>query len=449
MKKSFFLAVAAVAMTACSNDVDLGMKDANKQTADNAIGFEVRNSNMSRAQNLQDTKHYNFGVFAYKQVDASNYQQIMDGYLVGYLGTNVGYKQLLKTTDDGLKYDDPTGSQSKWAYEGLGTKQYDHTANTGDEHYYTTTNTEYMSNFEYQYLRYWDLSANHVNFFAYAPYVNGAKKVTYDNSTHTMTFPMGSIKDGVDDPSLFEYMYASKQVATTDYKKAVSLSFKRMNAKVNIAFYEVIDGYTVTINNLKDGTYDFISAAPATEGSPNTYSNGLYKENGATIIFSGTNFETGDVTLNTAGAKVYGNTEYLKFALPQTPGEIATNSTDALGSKKGTSYSTTTYYAIPKDNDCGLTFHVTFTLTSETGETIQVKDARVFVPKNYTDWKANNAYTYIFKITKNTSGTTVSDPVIKPYDPTVPGNALFPIVFDNCVVEDWTTAGNDTEHDIN
>ena len=49
MKKSIFLAVAAVAMTACSNDVDLGMKDANKQNADNAIGFQVLNKNMSRA----------------------------------------------------------------------------------------------------------------------------------------------------------------------------------------------------------------------------------------------------------------------------------------------------------------------------------------------------------------------------------------------------------------
>ena len=82
MKKSIFLAVAAVAMTACSNDVDLGMKDANKQTADNAIGFEVRNRNMSRAQNLQDTKHYNFGVFAYKTA-VSTSQTAFDDYLVG------------------------------------------------------------------------------------------------------------------------------------------------------------------------------------------------------------------------------------------------------------------------------------------------------------------------------------------------------------------------------
>ena len=86
MKKSIFLAVAAVAMTACSNDVDLGMKDANKQTADNAIGFEVLNKNMSRAT-LQEKGHYNFGVFGYKYVNSgtvTGVPTIMENYLVGY-----------------------------------------------------------------------------------------------------------------------------------------------------------------------------------------------------------------------------------------------------------------------------------------------------------------------------------------------------------------------------
>lgn len=448
MKKSIFLAVAAVAMTACSNDVDLGMKDANKQTADNAIGFEVRNSNMSRAA-LEAEGHYNFGVFAYKQVDASNYQQIMDGYLVGYLGSNVGYKQLSKTTtDDGLKYDDPTGSQSKWAYEGLGTKQYNHTKNTGVENYYTTNDKEYMSNFENQYLRYWDLSANHVNFFAYAPYVNGANKVTYDNSTHTMTFPMGSIRDGVDNPSLFEYMYASKQVATTDYKKAVSLSFKRMNAKVNIAFYEDVAGYEVILEKL-DGTVD-ISAAPATWNRTNhVYSSGLRKTAGAAIKFNGSDYTDATVTNDYTGSDVYTSGEYLKFVLPSAHEAIGTTKGEALGTKKNSSYSQTTYYAIPKENtnECGLTFHVSFTLKSTTGETIKVQDARVYVPNTACKWEANKAYTYIFKITKDATGTTGAT-TPEPGNPEINNKALHPIVFDDVTVEGWTDA-TDSEHDIN
>lgn len=444
MKKSIFLAVAAVAMTACSNDVDLGMKDANKQTADNAIGFSVLDKNMSRA-NLQDKGHYNFGVFAYKNTQTAN---IMDNYLVGYFGSNVGYKKLTGTTNEGLTYTDPSTTVSDWGYEGLGYSQYNHDTNGAGENFYLNTQTPYMSNIEYQYLRYWDLSANHVNFYAYAPYIQGANTVSYDNSNHTLTFPVGSIQDGVDDVSKFEYMYAAKKVTTTDFKKAVQLEFKRLNAKVNIAFYEDIQGYSVTIDNLKDGTHDFISANPASAGTPNVYSAGLYKTQGATIKFDDTNHEVGTVTLNSTSATTYANGQYLEFKIPTSHEAIAENATDAVGTQKASSYSPTTYYAIPKNNDTGLTFRLSFTLTSTTGETIKVKNAAVHVSKDYTNWVANKHYTYIFKITKDASGSTESDPTITPSDPTVPENALYPIVFDGIQVEDWENT-IETEHPIN
>ena len=452
MKKSIFLAVAAVAMTACSNDVDLGMKDANKQTADNAIGFQVLNKNMSRAK-LEDAKHYNFGVFAYKNSQSAN---IMDNYLVGYFGTGYGYKKFDTTTVGGMTSSDK--GLSKWGYEGLGYSQYNHATNGTEEYYYLNTQKEYMSNIDYQYLRYWDLSASYVNFYAYAPYIKGTKQVTYNHNTHTIAFPFGTIKDGVDDESLFEYMYAAKKVTKTDFKKAVNLEFKRLSAKVNIAFYENIPGYTVTIDNLKETDYEFISANPAKE-NPTTlvYSDGLYKSIGADIKFTNDDDVTGSVTQvltdETSSSDVYTNGQYLEFKIPTSHTAIAENATDAVGTQKASSYSPTTYYAIPKNNDTGLTFRLSFTLTSTTGETIKVNNAAVHVKKDYTNWVANKHYTYIFKITKDASGTTESGSTITPSDPTVPGKALYPIVFDNCTVEDWTDAttpgetGND--HNIN
>ena len=155
MKKSIFLAVAAVAMTACSNDVDLGMKDANKQTADNAIGFQVLNKNMSRATTsaLEEKGHYNFGVWAYKSTDQRN--NIMANYLVGYFGTNKGYQRFAETTTGGMTSDDM--GVSEWGYEGLGTAQYGLASHMFGSGYYTPANNpDYMSNLEYQYLRYWD-----------------------------------------------------------------------------------------------------------------------------------------------------------------------------------------------------------------------------------------------------------------------------------------------------
>ena len=99
MKKALFFAAVAAAMTACTSDVDLGMQQANKENADNAIGFQVLNKNMSRAA-LEDAKHYNFGVWAYKNTDPGH--DIMANYLVGYFGTNVGYQKFAETTTGGM-----------------------------------------------------------------------------------------------------------------------------------------------------------------------------------------------------------------------------------------------------------------------------------------------------------------------------------------------------------
>lgn len=452
MKKLFIIAAAALMFTACSKDSEV--VPSGEKNDNTAIGFQVLNKNMSRAtySAMESVGHYNFGVWAYKNTDAAH--EIMANYLVGYFGSNVGYKKLSGTTNGGLTYTDPTSTVSDWGYEGLGTSQYTHASNGAGENFYTSADTKYMSNNAIQYLRYWDLAANHVNFYAYAPYINSdTDPVKYDNGTHTMTFPVGSIVDGYDDASLYEYMYAAKKVTTTNFKQAVQLSFKRMNAKVNIAFYEVVDGYSVTIENLKESEYPFISANPAQQGNPNTYSNGLYKNNGSTIVFGGTDLVDATVTPNITGAEVYADGEYLQFKLPKVHSAIATSKDEALkantdGGKKDESYSQTTYYAIPKDNDTGLTFRLSFTLTSTTGETIKVNNAAVFVPKGNCKWEANKAYTYVFKITKKATGTTETGTTITPSDPTIPGDALYPIVFDNCTVEDWEPV-TPTDHEIN
>ena len=91
-------------------------------------------------------------------------------------------------------------------------------------------------------------------------------------------------------------------------------------------------------------------------------------------------------------------------------------------------------------DDTGLTFHVSYELISTTGEVITVKDATVFVPTDYTNWAPNTHYTYIFKITKNSNGTTDSTDTPNPEDPEVPTEiGLYPIIFDNCTVEEWQT----------
>lgn len=74
-----------------------------------------------------------------------------------------------------------------------------------------------------------------------------------------------------------------------------------------------------------------------------------------------------------------------------------------------------------------ITLRIDYKLTSVDGsnETINVKGATATVPAEYTEWKSGYAYTYIFKISPDTNGSTGG---------TTPG--LTAISFDAVVVDD-------------
>ena len=439
MKKALFFAAVAAAMTACTSDVDLGMQQANQENADNAIGFQVLNKNMSRAK-LEDAKHYNFGVWAYKNTDPDH--EIMGNYLVGYFGTDKGYSKSDKQTTWG-DAGNTTAHLSLWAYEGLGTAEYDY---TGSEGYYTTSHTAYMSNHTNQYLRYFDESSLNTKFYAYAPYINSATPVTFDNEHKVMTFPAGSVQEGYNDVSLYEYLYAAKEVAKDNYRSDVQLNFKHLNSRIRIVFYEDIAGYDVKMIALNQNAG--VIAVPAHYNSDTgvyTYAdNTLAKTASATINFS--NIAAPVLTIPTASSYYVGSAgdaidanikdKALVFAAPVATA-LSENRTTALNLHVPNEYySAHTYYGIPHNSSCGLTFRVSFVLTSETGEKITVSNAGVFVDAQNCVWEAGKNYTYVFKITKNTNGTTA--PTTPTVDPNPGDKALYPIVFDGITVDDWT-----------
>ena len=435
MKRLLFLSVCAALIASCSNDTELGSNNAeNKQ---NVIGFEVLNKNSIKTKagenSLEANGHYNFGVFAYKNISGSSSQQVMNNYLVGYKGSNVGYN----LTDA----NQTTLSSSSWAYERLGSSEY---AYEGTDGYYKKDETFYMSNNANQYLKYWDKSSESVDFYAYAPYINGNQTATFAPDTKKMTIGNDGIKDGYDDRSKHEFMYANTTVAKANYDKKVQLAFKRISAKMQIKFYEDIAGYQVQILDLKEDNTSGVCAAPAIaptgEGTAYTYGT-LYHSAGATIDFSGATPSL-SFTGNTKFTRGSTNGECLRFNVP-TANPIGTD-------KNNASPSSTTYYLIPINQDnTGLTFHVTYKLTAEdTQETITVRNATVHVPYSACNWTSNNSYTYIFKITKNSTGTTESNPTIDPSDPNPSTDkALYPIIFDECTIENWTEV--DSEHNIN
>ena len=449
MKKVLILACAA--LTACTNDIDLGPNKEQVETLSNAIGFQMAKKNMTttKATALQDAKHYNFGVWGYKAVTAPAVTAIMENYLVGFGDDTKGYK--MSTANQTTWGDAAAGTangKSQWAYEKLGSSDYTY---DGSDGYYKNTDTKYMSNSANQFLRYWDLSAATTNFYAYAPYVNktasSTEGVTFNNTSKIMTFPDGSIEAGYDKPTDNEYMYAATQVKSADYGKDVSLVFKRLNSKINIKFYEDIAGYDVQILNLSDTYHEGVYARPAKRtgtAAPYVYSEGkLMTKTGVSITFGGADFTDGTIS-DWQTTTSNQSEKSLTFAAP-----AATIGTTRLAATP----STTTYYAIPKNEfafatgtaeelkEVGFTFHVTYKLKSTTGEEITVKDATVFVPAENCKWECNKAYTYIFKITKNSNGSTGNVTVPDPDAPegVTPGEeaALYPIVFDGCTVKDY------------
>ena len=470
MKKFLLMAAVATTLVNCSSDFDFSEGQGGGGVSD-VIGFQVQGRNSIKRGTLQSANHYNFGVFAYKSTDQTN--NIMDNYLVGYFDNANAYTKSGSTTDDEPGIVD---GKSNWMYEGMGYDEF-HGTYAGEV---VNPGTKYASNVAKQYLRYWDNSAESTCFYAYVPYLNkgavGGKTVSYvdgtakgdaaNTDTYVMTFPNGTIKHGYDDEQAYEYMYASTKVGKANYGHDVQLEFKRLNAKVNIKFWEDIPGYSVHMIDLgrvdnRDWT---ISAVPSIkEAGQGTYGykpGKIYTQNGVKIQF--------DTDAAMQSLKQY------QGSMTSEPLEFKTPTAATIGeSRIEATLSPTTYFAIPKwrkeavlKNDAknikdvltstppydadlaktGLTFHVSYELISTTGEKITVKDATVHVDKEYCKWEENKAYTYIFKITTNSNGTT-GGATPDPTNPSVPTEtALYPIVFDNCTVEEWKD--NESEWEI-
>ena len=449
MKKLVIMAAAVVALASCSSD-ELVKSPVDGNEA--PIAFSVEKKNITRAtteQTLEATGHYNFGVWAYKYGTSLTTQQVMGNYLVGYSdGAGKGYDKTNATTWKASTTSD-TDHESPWFYEYLGTSEY---LNTDASKGYTKDLSAYMSANANQYLRYWDLKYTNTNFYAYAPY--RATGVSFDENTKKITVANTAQVAGYNDPSLQEFMYAGAQAKNAD-QKDVTLKFKHLGAQVNLRFYEDVRGYKVQIIDVTDAESG-IQATPATK-SGDTYTKAdYYTSCGATIDFTTVGTPTATVN-HTDASKTQAN---LKFVIPagtedgltSYPSKLGTNynvipEAVATGNTQNYAKSSTVYYPVaqPEESEVGFTFHVSYKLIAEdNGEEITVHNARVYVPaKNGSEfiaaWQPNTKYTYTFKITKDSKGTTnPDDTTIDITNPDVPATpTVYPIVFDGATVVDY------------
>ena len=457
MKKVTIFAAIAMTMVGCSSDELVNNSTENTEAP---IAFSVEKKNITRGtQNLEKLGHYNFGVWAYKYGTGLATQQVMDNYLVGYSdGNGVGYSNANATTWAST-IGDQKDHKSPWFYEYLGTEEYQ---NTDASKGYLASQTAYMSANAHQYLRYWDLKYTNTNFYAYAPY--RAAGVAFNESEKKITVANTAQVAGYDNPSLQEFMYAGAQATNADLKD-VKLTFKHLGAQVNLRFYEDVRGYKVQIIDVTSAGTG-IQATPATvteSGTTKTYTKAdYYTTCGATIDY--TTVANPTATVNHTGATTTQNN--LKFTIPgkdnglteypskSNPKYYVIPEAVSTGSTQTYAVSPTVYYPVaqPTGSEVGFTFHVSYKLIAEdNGEEITVKDARVYVPASVTDnstdpatttyiaaWQPNTKYTYTFKITENSTGTTnpTNPDITIPTVPTTP--QVYPIVFDGATVEDYT-----------
>ena len=253
------------------------------------------------------------------------------------------------------------------------------------------------------------------------------------------------------DAKLDSIFYSDRvEVATTNYGKPVTMTFRNFGSRVRVGFYETVPGYTVKIDTFyydSDATAAVTTYSAMSDKSTSEFKAALWNVNkepktgkgeSGTNILTITYYGEGSV-LNqpTVTNTTCTYTPTLKLGSGLTSAALKTSSSDPTWDSANGAYTT----VFPNEG-CNnpMLIRCDYTLTAEdgSGETIKVKNARVVVPAEYMKWKPNFTYTYLFKISDKTNGTTGTNPSNP--DEGDEHEGLHPITFDAVVVD--ATTGN-------
>lgn len=396
MKKYIFLAASALTLASCTSDDFLGNTPGSTPTsANSAINFGGDAGKITRATSNEGDDHVKldnqFKVYGVKKTNES--------FVTVFKDYSVLYNENLTTSNT-----------NKW---------------------------EYVK--DNQTIKYWDYSASEYRFVAGSPISAFTFKVPSDDTTKniesaTITGLGGHIvANTTETANTFNPVYVAepKVVAKADYKNTVQFNFVRQQSMVRVGFYETIPGYSVT--NIK-----FYEA----DGTSATSNNVILTSATEDYFIGGTNV-SGTVTYDWTTATpsytfAYTDNTNLKKSKNWYAGKLGTlenKSTAEVGLLYGTdkdmSAATGYFTVLPTQvaTASPILIKCDYELTSDdgSGETINVKGATAAIPAAFSKWEANTRYTYLFKISDNTNGTTG-----KP-GTDIPG--LYPITFD-AVVKD-------------
>ena len=426
MKKFLFIAASALALASCSSEDFVGTEGGNVENgANKAINFGGNAGKISRATSNTGTAAKmldgQFKIYGVKKVGDTQLVSVFNNYSVWY----VENKNTTTSNTDGWEYVGANGATN------LGTGKISLTKD--------------------QTIKFWDYSAPEYYFIAGSPITCFSHTLLPGNKINSATISglAGHITANESGTALVTdpvYIADPKVVKKSDYNKAVEFSFKRQQAMVRVGLYETIPGYSVTDLKFYDAD-DQVSKGNniiLTSGTDNYFVGGSNVS--GTIDYKWTG-ETPSYTYK------YNNDDKLKQSkswYAGTLGTLATTSadpkvddTDEAKAQVAIRYGTDKdmsdkgYFTViptPSATTAAPIFiKCNYTLISDdgSGETITVTGATAAVPAAFSKWEANTMYTYLFKISQNTNGTTG-----KP-GTDLPG--LFPITF-NAVVKGSATA---------
>lgn len=424
MKKHLFFATALAALVSCSSDDFVGeTQQVSPSREKGAIVFGTGVKTVTRAEQTgadAATLLNNEFVFAGTK-GTSPTTFVFDQYVAKYVA-NTAY-----TTES---------NTNNWEYVS-----------------YTPASTSSLGSGAEQTIKYWDYSTTQYDFAAYSlgkgvevtpatdpkTYTYASpSKIAAGNKSYTLQGTADQLKACYISDLVTIYNYNGGTTDNTsddvsDYGKPVQFHFRSLGAKVRLALYETIPGYSV-----KDVKFYTSSTATSTQDVSDT-------ENKPTLFASTAVLPSGSGTMNvsftTTGWDNKAETDYNKAHVTFTPTNSATDLSTKLefgaladfaaAEKKETtgniyigrasnaatyagglvSTSGKYYTVLPYETGANLTLRIKYTLVSldNSGEEIVVDKASAVIPAELTRWNPNYAYTYIFKLSDMTNGSTGVD----------------------------------------
>ena len=404
MNKFFIAAASALALASCSSDDFLGEIQGNEQNgATSAINFGGDTGKITRATSTGNDAAgllgNNFVVVGFKgsKTDAANNEvYAFDHYNVNF--------------EDGSAFSTES-NRAGWEYVNQdmnvkGTKPAASLAQGGAEQ---------------QTIKYWDHSCKSYDFIAFSMGKKDAAS-EYATPTHVdkdnLATAAYTLSGNVN--TLSEcYISDMKTVTEPNYNKtSVSMSFRHLASKVRMALFEIVPGYVIS-----DVKFYTDATSTTTDNTEGTLIGGFNNSGTLTVYFPTTGTDH-------AAEKDY-NKAHVRFTKSTTAGETGVLNFKKFGAVnynnqvEGTIPAGKTYLSqnAAEPSYCGagyqnvlpsegaasaITLRIDYKLTSVDGsnETINVKGATATVPAQYTEWKSGYAYTYIFKISQDTNGST-------------------------------------------